>query len=128
MKIEFAPAGLEALEGAEIFNYGHLPSAAAYCRRLRVVEVVNDIVASQMELQPGDMQWLHNHTIFHDRTAFEDWAEPERKRHLLRLWLAVPGARPLPEVYANRYGKVDIGDRGGIIVPGAALNAPLDVV
>jgi len=53
MKIESPPAGLEALEGAEIFNYGHLPSAAAYCRRLGVVDVVNDIVASQMELQPG---------------------------------------------------------------------------
>ncbi|TFH15519.1 MAG: hypothetical protein E4H02_07730 [Lentisphaerales bacterium] len=40
MKIESPPAGLEALEGAEIFNYGHLPGAAAYCRRLGVVAVV----------------------------------------------------------------------------------------
>ncbi len=53
MKIESPPTGLEALEGVEIFNYGHLPSAAAYCRRLGVVEVVNDIVSSQMDLQPG---------------------------------------------------------------------------
>ena len=53
MKIESPPAGLEALEGAEIFNYGHLPGAAAYCRRLGVVDIVNDIVASQMDLQPG---------------------------------------------------------------------------
>src|SRR4051812_27336339 len=61
-----------------------------------------------MELQPGDMQFLHNHTILHDRTAFEDWAEPERKRHLLRLWLAAPGARPLPLIYVERYGSVTI--------------------
>jgi transposase len=53
MKIDSPPAGLEALEGAEIFGYGHLPSAAAYCRRLGIVEVVNDMVSSQMELQPG---------------------------------------------------------------------------
>lgn len=53
MKIESPPAGLEALEGAEIFNYGHLPGAAAYCRRLGVVDIVNDMVASQMDLQPG---------------------------------------------------------------------------
>lgn len=53
MKIETPPAGLEALEGAEIFNYGHLPIAAAYCRRLGVVEMVNDIVSSQMDVQPG---------------------------------------------------------------------------
>jgi hypothetical protein len=80
----------------------------------------------QMAFQPGDMQWVHNHTMLHDRTAFEDWPEPDRKRHLLRLWLAVPGARPLPTIYAERFGKIDIGDRGGIIVPGAALNAPLE--
>jgi transposase len=53
MKIDSPPAGLEALEGAEIFNYGHLPGAAAYCRRLGVVAVVNAMVSSQMELQPG---------------------------------------------------------------------------
>lgn len=53
MKIESPPAGLEALEGAEIFNYGHLPAAAAYCRRLGVVDVVNRMVASEMDLQPG---------------------------------------------------------------------------
>jgi hypothetical protein len=82
----------------------------------------------QMTFRPGDMQCVHNHTMLHDRTAFEDWREPERKRHLLRLWLAVPGARPLPEVYAERFGKVDIGDRGGIIVPGTMLNAPLEPV
>src|SRR5687767_82470 len=46
-----------------------------------------------MELQPGDVQLVHNHTILHDRTAFEDYAEPDRKRHLLRLWVAPRGAR-----------------------------------
>lgn len=80
----------------------------------------------RMDFQPGDMQWVHNHSILHDRTAFDDWEEPERKRHLLRLWLAVPGARPLPEIYCERYGRVTIGDRGGIIVPGSRLNAPLE--
>lgn len=53
MKIKSPPAGLEALKGAEIFNYGHLPCAAAYCRRLGLVELVNEIVSSQMKLQPG---------------------------------------------------------------------------
>jgi hypothetical protein len=74
------------------------------------------------------MQWVHNHTMLHDRTSYEDWPEPERKRHLLRLWLAAPGARPLPPVYAERFGKVDIGDRGGIIVQGSVMNAPLEAV
>jgi hypothetical protein len=81
-----------------------------------------------MELRPGDMQFLHNHTCLHDRTAFVDWPEPERKRHLLRLWLAAPGARPLPPVYNARYGSTTIGDRGGIICEQTRLHSPLDPV
>jgi hypothetical protein len=72
-----------------------------------------------MELEPGDIQLVHNHTILHDRTAFEDFPEPERKRHLLRLWLAPPNARPLPEVYAERFGSITPGDRGGVVVTGS---------
>jgi len=81
-----------------------------------------------MELRPGDMQFLHNHTCLHDRTAFVDWREPASKRHLLRLWLAAPGARPLPPVYAARYGSTTIGDRGGIICEKTRLHAPLEPV
>ncbi|MEM8975566.1 MAG: TauD/TfdA family dioxygenase [Pseudomonadota bacterium] len=92
-------------------------------------ELANDpSISMQMEFKPGDMQWVHNHTMLHDRTSFEDWPEPEKKRHLLRLWLAAPGARPLPDVYAERFGSIEIGNRGGIIVPGAQLNAPLEPV
>jgi hypothetical protein len=80
----------------------------------------------QMELQPGDMQFVHNHTLLHDRTAFEDFPEPERKRHLLRLWLAPPNARPLPEVFAERFGSVTPGDRGGIAVKRSRPMVPFD--
>ncbi|HEY6401822.1 MAG TPA: TauD/TfdA family dioxygenase [Blastocatellia bacterium] len=79
-----------------------------------------------MEFRPGDIQLVHNHTILHDRTAFEDWPEPERKRHLLRLWLAPANARPLPPVFADRYGKITPGERGGLTMPGLKLTAPLD--
>jgi TfdA family taurine catabolism dioxygenase TauD len=71
-----------------------------------------------MEFEPGDIQLVHNHTILHDRTAFEDFPEPERKRHLLRLWLAPSGARSLPDVYGERFGSITPGDRGGVTVPG----------
>jgi len=40
-----------------------------------------------MELVPGDVQLLKNAAILHARTEFEDWDEPARKRHLLRLWV-----------------------------------------
>ena len=79
-----------------------------------------------MEFQPGDIQLVHNHTILHDRTAFEDYPEPDRKRHLLRLWLAPSGARPLPEVYAERFGSITPGDRGGVVVAGANPTIPFD--
>ncbi len=78
-----------------------------------------------MNFMPGDIQFLHNHTILHARSAYEDWPEMERKRHLLRLWLAPPGARPLPQVFAECYGDLTIGDRGGIICKGTRLQAPL---
>jgi hypothetical protein len=40
-----------------------------------------------MEFRAGDIQWLKNSVILHARTESEDFDEPERKRHLLRLWL-----------------------------------------
>ena len=79
-----------------------------------------------MQLEPGDMQFVYNHGLLHDRTAFRDWPDAAKKRHLLRLWLAIPGDRPLPEVFKQRYGIIDVGNRGGIITKGTKLNVPLD--
>ncbi len=56
-----------------------------------------------MMLEPGDMAFLNSHTTYHARTEFEDHPEPERKRHLLRLWLSVPNSRPLPEGWSEIY-------------------------
>lgn len=78
-----------------------------------------------MNFMPGDIQFLHNHTILHARSAYEDWHDIERKRHLLRLWLAPPGARKLPPVFAECYGDLTIGDRGGIVCRDTRLHAPL---
>jgi hypothetical protein len=79
-----------------------------------------------MQLQPGDMQFVYNHSQLHDRTAFVDWPETGRKRHLLRLWLSVAGDRPLPECFKQRYGSIEIGNRGGIVTKETRLHAPLD--
>ena len=78
-----------------------------------------------MEFLPGDIQLLHNHTILHARSEYEDWPEEERKRHLLRLWLCPPDGRKLPPVFAECYGGIAVGDRGGIICQGTRLHAPL---
>ena len=88
----------------------------------------SDEMRLDMDFRPGDIQFLHNHQILHARTDYEDYPEPERKRHLLRLWLSTPNGRQLPDVFAERYGEIRLGARrGGIRVPGAALSAPLDV-
>ncbi|MBU0723867.1 MAG: TauD/TfdA family dioxygenase [Alphaproteobacteria bacterium] len=81
-----------------------------------------------MRLEPGDVQLVHNHTLLHDRTGFEDWPEPEKKRHLLRLWLSPEASRPLPACFAQRFGTTIPGARGGIILPQTHLNAPLAAV
>lgn len=46
-----------------------------------------------MELARGDIQLLSNHTVLHARTAYEDDADPARRRHLLRLWVSLAGDR-----------------------------------
>jgi hypothetical protein len=79
-----------------------------------------------MAFEPGDMQFLHNHVILHSRNDFENWPEPERHRHLLRLWLAPARGRPLPEVFAPRYGSVTPGARGGIVVRGTRPTVPME--
>lgn len=76
-------------------------------------------------LEPGDIQLLSNHTVLHARDGFEDYEEPERKRHLLRLWLAPDDERPLPPVYSELLGgSVEVGKRGGIVVDGTVLHVP----
>lgn len=79
-----------------------------------------------MQLQPGDMQFVYNHSQLHDRTGFTDWPDPDKRRHLMRLWLSIPGDRALPEVFKERYGSIEIGNRGGIITANTTLHAPLD--
>ena len=52
-------------------------------------------VALHMDFREGDMQWVLNYSALHTRTAFEDYPEPERRRHLLRLWLKRSEPRPM---------------------------------
>ena len=80
----------------------------------------------RMRLQRGDLQFVYNHSQLHDRTDFVDWPEPERRRHLMRLWLSPMGDRELPDCFTQRYGSIEIGDRGGIITDSTVLKAPID--
>lgn len=47
----------------------------------------------ELDFQPGQIQYVNNRATGHARTEFVDWPEPERKRHLVRLWLRNAGTR-----------------------------------
>ena len=43
--------------------------------------------------EAGQIQIVNNRRLGHRRTGFKDWPEPERKRHLVRIWLRDEGRR-----------------------------------
>jgi hypothetical protein len=57
-----------------------------------------------MDLEVGDIQLCNNYTTLHSRTGFEDWPDPERRRHMLRLWLALLEPRPLAPEFPRQLG------------------------
>ncbi|KAJ5276916.1 hypothetical protein N7524_003069 [Penicillium chrysogenum] len=68
-----------------------------------------------MELERGDMQLLNSFVTLHSRTPFEDYELPDEKRHLMRLWLSIPGSQPLPPQWAEYWGDSRAGAvRGGV--------------
>ncbi len=65
-----------------------------------LLDLYNEIADSpdlhlDMDLEPGDIQLLSNHTVLHARTGYNDYDEPQRKRHMLRLWISLPMNAPL---------------------------------
>ena len=75
--------------------------------------------ALNMDFRPGDIQMVCNYTTFHSRTAYEDYDDPAKKRHLLRLWLTLHNGRAMPDDFGR--GNASDGKRGGIqAVPGIA--------
>lgn len=81
-----------------------------------------------MDFRPGDIQIVNNLTTLHARTEYEDFPEPDRRRHLLRLWFAVPEGWPLPAAYFERYEADAHGRPRGVTVPGVEPIASLEPV
>ena len=69
-------------------------------------------VSMEMRLEPGDMQLLNNHVIYHARSNYEDGID---RRCLKRVWLSMPNSRALPREQAILWRNVEAGEtRGGI--------------
>jgi alpha-ketoglutarate-dependent taurine dioxygenase len=58
----------------------------------RALDVLDEVLRRpalrvEFALAPGDMYFINNRWILHNRTAFVDYPDLERRRHLVRLWL-----------------------------------------
>jgi hypothetical protein len=73
----------------------HAPLGPADTEPLDFLDAVMNRPELQVrfEMRRGDMQFVSNRFVLHSRTAFVDHPEPERRRHLKRLWLAWRTAR-----------------------------------
>lgn len=76
-----------AMKGQPVDNAG----AAALAAMLETFD--DPTLAVDFEFAPGEIQFLDNRTLGHSRTEYEDHPEPERRRHLIRLWLRDHGRR-----------------------------------
>lgn len=59
-----------------------------------------------LEMQPGDIQLVNNYTVLHSRTAFVDHSEPDKKRHMVRLWLRFLTPRSTAVYLQSQYAGV----------------------
>ena len=65
--------------------------------------------------EQGDILLLNNWVTYHRRTAFEDFDDLDRRRHLLRVWLSMPNSRAIDPLFAGNYGETAAGAiRGGM--------------
>lgn len=125
--LDFFPIVPCRYAGGRLSTFWHsdyFRSALAYedaprlsAREMELLDLYEEIASSRelyldMDLEPGDIQLISNHTILHARTAYEDHDDPERKRHLLRLWVS----------FASR---ASLADRARTLESRAALVATL---
>jgi len=76
-----------ALRGEPVDDDG----AAALAATLGIFEEPE--ISIDFDFAPGEIQFVDNRVLGHSRTEFEDHPEPDRRRHLIRLWLRDHGRR-----------------------------------
>ncbi len=87
----------------------------AQIEAMDMLAAVAEELAFEMTFEPGDIQFLNSHVTYHGRTPFVDYDAAEKKRLLMRVWLAMPNSRPLPDDHAVLWRNVAPGAvRGGI--------------
>ena len=102
------------------------PLTARQVEALDLLHEVAEELCLRADFEPGDLQLINNHVIYHGRDPFEDDesgpgedGERDGGRLLLRIWLSMPNSRPLPKDHAVLWGATEAGAlRGGIAQPG----------
>src|SRR6185369_8781385 len=70
--------------------------SAAQAEAIELLHDIAEELSFEMSFRPGAIQFVNNHVIYHARRGFED--DPaDGGRLLLRLWMAMPNSRALPE-------------------------------
>jgi len=87
---------------------------------------VRDDLRMSMMLQAGDMQFANNYTVLHSRTDYVDHQDPEQKRHMLRLWLKIPGFRKLDQTFVEFDPASGWSRREGILPRTAPMPKTID--
>jgi hypothetical protein len=90
----------------------------AQAEAVAMYQQVSREMALEIDFEPGDISFVNNHVTLHARSAYEDWPEPERARHLFRLWLDMGGSRPLDDEVRKA--------TSGIICDGTVPQTPLE--
>jgi hypothetical protein len=97
------------------FNPGYIYSAQRYRqtptltpKQVEAIDMFERLCRSDpfrldMVLEPGDLQLLNNNCLVHARAPYEDDVEPERNRHLLRIWLSTHHVEEIPAPMRERY-------------------------
>ena len=99
-------------------------------RQIEAIDLLHEVAEElclRADFEPGDLQLINNHVIYHGRDPFEDGpgrdGEPDGGRLLLRIWLSMPNSRPLPKGHAVLWGATEAGaPRGGIVQPGSLIS------
>jgi hypothetical protein len=102
LSIRYSPTSIRAAQ-----RFAELPRLSK--EQQEALDLINEIANSAgqtllMDFEQGDIQMLNNYTVLHARTEFEDYEDPARKRHLLRMWLQMRNGRRLPPQFGRRAG------------------------
>ncbi len=102
---------------------GVAPWSAKRQEAVKLFQQLADELAAELPFQLGDLQILNSHVTVHSRRAYEDWEDPARKRHLMRLWLQNDDLRPVDDLIRQHYSGIELDS----FVPKAPLEAEAEV-